>query len=260
MSFEDSIEEEVEEIVEAAVVETGEEPVAEPDAEVAEAPAPRRYAVIFELENLVGNARLAAFEVLKGILNEKDIKFEAPEFSRHCLFSGPEYYVEQVQEAVGAKKLSTRKLIEDVESGIGLHLTSANVEVPAGLKKIIQYAFDQDIVVAGVSSLPGNVYKSVTAKLGLEEQGIRLFHFESVDRNFPRADAWLKVAKELEIDPRSCLVLGTSQYSCKSALTAGMRCAAIPDDLTSFQDYGGAYAIIDDINEADPQALFDFID
>jgi beta-phosphoglucomutase-like phosphatase (HAD superfamily) len=228
--------------------------------EVVEEQPKSRHAIIFELENLIGNARMAAFEVLKGILNEKNIEFDAPIFSRFCLYSKPEYYVEQVQEAVGAKKLSTRKLVEDVENGVALQLTSGNIEIPAGLKKIIQYAFDNDIVVAGVSSLPQNVYKSVTGKLGLEEQGIRLFHFSDAGRNFPRADAWLKVAKELELDPRNCMVLGTSQYACKSALTAGMRCAGIPDALTSFQDYGGAYAMIDDLSDVDLPALFDYID
>jgi beta-phosphoglucomutase-like phosphatase (HAD superfamily) len=247
-----------EEIVEEEVAVAAEEAV-EQEVLAEEEPV-QKHAVIFELENLVGNARLAAFDVLKGILNEKNMEFEAPLFSRYCLYSKPEYYVEQVQEAVGAKKLSTRKLIEDVENGIGLHLTSSNVEVPAGLKKIIQYAFDKDIVVAAVSSLSQNVYKSLLAKLGLEEQGIRMFHFAEVDRNFPRADAWLRVAKELELDPRNCLVLGTSQYSCKSALTAGMRCAAVPDSLTCFQDYGGAYTIIDEIDEVDPATLFEYID
>lgn len=217
------------------------------------------FAILFELDNLIGNARYAAFEVLSGILKEKNITFTGPEFARYCLFSKPQFYIEAVQEAVGAKKLSTTKLIEDVENGIGLHLNSSKPDLPDGLKKILEKAGPRGIQFAAVSCLPQKILNALTSRLDLESLGIKLFTFQDVDRHFPRADAWLRVAKEMEVDPRSCLVLGTSQYACKSALTAGMRTVAIPDPLTGFQDYGGALMVVDNLDEIDLDELFEYL-
>ncbi|MFT5124644.1 MAG: beta-phosphoglucomutase-like phosphatase (HAD superfamily) [Kiritimatiellia bacterium] len=228
--------------------ETAEEEAAQPS-----------FAILFELDNLIGNARYAAFEVLSGILKEKNITFTGPEFARYCLFSKPQYYIEAVQEAVGAKKLSTAKLIEDVESGIGLHLSSAKLDLPEGLKKIMEKGKARGIEFAAVSCLPPKILNALTSKLDLQSLGIKLFTFKEVERHFPRADAWLRVAKEMEIDPRSCLVLGTSQYACKSALTAGMRTVAVPDQLTGFQDYGGSLMVVDNLDEIDLEELFEYL-
>ena len=37
--------------------------------------------------------------------------------------------------------------------------------------------------------------------------------------------------------------------ACKSAMSADLRCVAVPDDFTSFQDYSGADLILGSLDE-----------
>ncbi|MFO1491641.1 MAG: hypothetical protein U1F87_12170 [Kiritimatiellia bacterium] len=78
---------------------------------------------------------------------------------------------------------------------------------------------------------------------------MKLLCFEANEKGFPRADLWLKAAKETNFPPAARLSLVTSMRTCKSALTAGMRCLALPDGFTAFQDFGGAHAIVDSIED-----------
>ena len=71
-------------------------------------------------------------------------------------------------------------------------------------------------------------------------------------RDFPTADAWLKIAKQLGTKPQLCIVLASRSTACKAALSAGMRCIVIPDQYTSFQDFGGADFVVD---EAEPSVV-----
>ena len=68
-------------------------------------------------------------------------------------------------------------------------------------------------------------------------------------------DATLKVAKEMSKSPRQCVVLAGTMESCKSALSAGMQCVALPDRFTAFQDFSGAQEVLESQEDLDPQEL-----
>ena len=90
-----------------------------------------QFALMFELEYLAADARVATFQTLKGILKEREIAFTQAQFSRLCLSSTPAFFMEAVQEAVGARKLSTRKLVEDVGNGVAMHLADGKLSLSA---------------------------------------------------------------------------------------------------------------------------------
>ncbi len=208
-----------------------------------------QFALMFELEYLAADARVATFQTLKGILKERDITFTQAQFSRLCLSSTPAFFMESVQEAVGARKLSTRKLVEDVGNGVAMHLNDGKLAIAANLKKVLVAARDRGVLITTISALPEEQAHSLMAKLGLETYGVKLLCFEANEKGFPRADLWLKAAKETGVPARNCLAMVTSMQACKSALTAGMRCLALPDTFTSYQDFGGAHALVDSIEE-----------
>ena len=77
-------------------------------------------------------------------------------------------------------------------------------------------------------------YRSTKAIIAASETVLGELH----DRM--KAGHRLKIAKAMSKSPRVCIALVSSMASCKSALSAGMRCVALPDAFTSFQDFGGA--------------------
>jgi beta-phosphoglucomutase-like phosphatase (HAD superfamily) len=187
--------------------------------------------VLFELDQLIGHARKAAYEVLKSILDEKGIAFAPVQFSRHCLASRPDFYIEEVQNAVGAKKLSTKKLIEDVSNGIALRMASSNLTLPGPLKKLFEKTRDKGGRVVALTLLPEAIRNALSTRLGLADLGVTLAPFEHHEANWPRADLWLKLVKENGVSTLKSVALATSATACKSALTAGCRVVVIPDEF-----------------------------
>jgi beta-phosphoglucomutase-like phosphatase (HAD superfamily) len=163
--------------------------------------------------------------------------------------------------ALGATKQSVAKLVEDVKSGIALHLTSTSPSLPGALMKILKEARRRGAALGAVTCLPKNTADPLMASLGLQDMGVNLLSLEpDPEEQFPGPDSWLKLAKSCSRkDWAHCTVLAASMSACRTALSAGMSCVAIPDSFTSFQDFSGADWIVEDLDDADVPAIVDFL-
>jgi beta-phosphoglucomutase-like phosphatase (HAD superfamily) len=86
-------------------------------------------------------------------------------------------------------------------------------------------------------------------KLKLSADDIYIANAERCGRAAPTAQDWLQLAKEMGISTALCTVAATSASSSKAALCAGMRCFAVPDRLTAFQDFSGADYVIESLDD-----------
>lgn len=206
------------------------------------------HALLFELEGLVGSARQATHDILKSILKEHGIDLLPVHIARFCLQPSPSLYVEALLEGLGASRLSADKLIEDLNSGIALQLTSQGNPVAGKVAKLLDEARAHEVSLAALSGSPRATAEALMESLGLNDRNVQLTVIDhEEDEHFPRADSWLKVAKSLGKNPFNCGVIATSQAAAKSALSAGMHCVAIPDQYTSFEDFSGADVIVEDV-------------
>jgi len=215
------------------------------------------FAILFELEGIAVNGRAAAFEVMKSILAENGTTLQPHHFARYCLCPAPEHYVGRVLEVVGARKLSASKLIEDVKSGVAMHLTSQGKGLLPGVEALFNEAQRKGFALAALTALPEEDASTIIRKRGLDQWNISLFALNQDNAgDFPRADSWLKMAKALKRSPRQCVALGSSMTACKAALSAGMRCVAIPDSFTSFQDFSGCELVLESLSDVPLDELF----
>ncbi len=210
-------------------------------------------ALIFEFDHLVAHVRQAAFDVLRSIFEEQDL--QVVHFSRVGLQGTPIEAVERLQEKLGVKKGTARKVAEEVINGIQMHLESGMVQVTDALRNVLVAARDRDYKILGLTSLPPNPRDALSERLDLSGLGIELVPFGVKYEAYPRADAWLKVCKEQHVAAPISLALTTSMASTKAALTAGLRCIAVTDVFTDFQDFGGAHAVVGTAKEIDILSL-----
>jgi beta-phosphoglucomutase-like phosphatase (HAD superfamily) len=212
------------------------------------APAPV-YAVLFQLEDVAVHGRKIAYDVLKKVLGEQKVDLSIPVFSRYCLNSAPQTFLPALTEALGLRKGSTEKLADTVVAAIAEQASANSIKLNPGLTKILQLARERNFVIGVISTWTEETCQALLAKLGLNDLGARLFSFKDVSKIFPSADIWLKTAKAISIKPRRCLVVGGNMAACKSAMSADLRCVAVHDEFTSFQDYSGADLILDNLEE-----------
>jgi beta-phosphoglucomutase-like phosphatase (HAD superfamily) len=77
-------------------------------------------------------------------------------------------------------------------------------------------------------------------------------HIEALpegERYLPSKDTWLRVAAGVGAVPAGCVAVCTSGESAKNALSAGMRCVAIPDQHTDHHDFSGADMVVESLDD-----------
>ena len=215
------------------------------------------FAVIIELEHVVAHARQAAYDTVSGILKDKNIDLSPVQFSRYCLSGDPEIYLEELLDVVGAKRLSASKMAEDVKSGIAMQLSSNNLKVNPGIDQLISEVKKAGVQLGVITALPVELHEPLISKLGFEGT-IEIFALKEEAKSLSRADVWLRLTKELGLPACNCTAVVGSATTCKAALTAGLRVAAVPDSFTTFQDFGGAYSVSDSLEDIDYKDLFDY--
>ena len=218
------------------------------EVEVVEETEKPGFSLIFELEHVAIRSRELEFEVLKSLLADKERTLTPVEFSRFCASDRLADGLEQLLARLDAKRFSSSKLEDDFTSGMLMHFKTCASREDNGFQKMLDDAGKHSLKVAALTGLKSDAQQAVTEQLNLADRNVQVFNHD-VDDTVPRADAWLKVAKELDTPPRNCFAVVTSGAACKAALAAGMRVIAVPDSHTSFQDFGGSYEIVDQLSD-----------
>ena len=211
-------------------------------------------ALLFELEGVTLPIRKSLFEVAAQCLGDRRVKLDVSVFNR-C--TGPLVTLAgQLQQHLGVDGSSV-ELAQAMNERLVRQLSSGKLDLSAGVEKILKAADQRGLPAAVLTGLPESVAQAAFNGTALESRGIQLFVFSDEDKPFPRADAWLKVAKQLGKTPRFCVAFGSSHAACKSALSAGMRTVAVPDAYTGFHDFGGADLILDSWDDITASELLD---
>lgn len=204
------------------------------------------YALLCELEGVAVDARHAEYEALCSLLAEQKVDLPASLFARHCLNLAPSVYLPRLAEALESRKSFPERLADDIKDGVALFLSSAEATLRPMVADFFKSARNRDMEVVLLTSAKESIARTLTERWGEGNPHTRLFSFEPGTHPSPRADVWLKMAKSLSLAPRQCVALVGSNCSAKAALCAGMRCIAIPDEFTSFHDFSGVDAVLDD--------------
>ena len=80
----------------------------------------QKKALLFELDNVALDGRELVYDVLSGILEEKDVKFSFSLFCQHCLYPPVKNYIPTLLSKSGRTRLSDDKLTAEVNEAVKL--------------------------------------------------------------------------------------------------------------------------------------------
>lgn len=216
-------------------------------------------AVLFELDGVAVATRPVIYQAAQQALGRQKSSLTPAFFARYGLAGSQLAAAQELVERLGATSVTGEELARAIADRISSFLASADAGLNSGLDKLLKAAAQRGIPAAAVTALPEDVAKAALDRLGLTDRGVRLFAFRDDEKPFPRVDAWLKVAKSLGKSARFCVAVASTQASCKSALSAGMRCVAVPDSYTSHHDFGGADVVLDSWDDISANELLDCV-
>lgn len=217
-------------------------------------------ALVLELDQFVGDRRKLEFETLKSALAKKDVALTPGLFAKCCLHRRPATYVPAVLQALGKEKLPAAKIAEDVETQVNAGCQAAGAKLSPALRALLQRARDKGLKIGGVSAFDRATAESLAALLEPVAGKVAVFSFATSPQTAPAADAWLRLARLMTVPSSRCVALTTSSPSCRSAIKARMKSVAVPDSLTSCEDYGGADLFADSLADVDPAAVLGLLE
>ncbi len=204
-------------------------------------PAKRPVAVIFEFETVVLNYRAILFQALSKQLKEKGAKLSIGLFIKHCLYRAPQQFIEPLLAALG-KRLSPDKFKTELMELLLAEFKHA--ALPPEFKKLTLALTDQAVSVGCIHHLPKEIFDALATRIGLAQLPITVFHCQPEGVGFVSVENWLKTLKQMAITPSRSMAIASSSHSTRAALTVGMKCMAIPDIYTGFDDFSGVDFII----------------
>lgn len=219
----------------------------------------KQQAILFELENIAINGRDIIFGVIEKVMGSKGVKVLPFTYSRFALNVPLSKFVDTMLQAEN-KRISEDKLVSDISEKIIKAMLEKSVKADEGLKLVIQRAKEKNIAVGTLSAFKEDHAKELLERIGLKDLGENLLCSHHPERPHLSADAWLKLAKNMAVQPSACLAIVSCKASCKAALTAGMRCVVRPDSFTSFQDFGGADHVIGELNSEVVDIMFELLE
>ena len=206
-------------------------------------------ALLFELDNVALSGRELVYDILSGILEEKGVDFTIGQFCQYCLHAPVKSFIPTLLSNCGRTRLSEEKLIAEINESVKLMFVDGKIKLNKGMGEVIDAAIADGAQIGALSGFDDKTTAKIMDKLALDKKGADTLSNGSEGKNLPSTDAWLKLAKTMNVAPSCCVVIASSARSCKAALSAGMRCAVLPDKFTSFQDFSGADRILDSLDK-----------
>lgn len=211
--------------------------------------------LVFELEGAAIDGRAKLFDAAKSVFKAAGAKLNDGQFARFCTQSSVPAVIEKLISEYGGEKVddaAAEKIFREYAASF-----SKNVHVHPLFTEVIEEASKRGLKAFAISSLPEDAARAALKASGLSKHNVSLHVFPSEERHFPRVDCWMKIGREVQRTPRNCIAVAGCRDSGKSALSAGMHSIVIPDQYTSYQDFGGTDAVLENTEDSDIKKLFD---
>lgn len=200
---------------------------------------------VIEMDTVVLNGIERLYDIIRAELARQGTAIDEGLFARHLLGSYLETGLNRALHGTGRR--ATPELMQAIRA--------------AYLAQMAETPLPEGHAVAGlVKGLSeASVRVGLLTRLG-QEEAARLFapllafphvalicETQAMVGAFPW-DVWRRAALTLQMSDRLCAALVTASASCKAALAASLPVIAIPNTMTDYQDFTGAYECLDKLD------------
>lgn len=204
---------------------------------------------IMDLEGVAVPTRRVMFETLRAVLSEQGIAFDESAMIRHGVASPPKRMVAGIANHYGLKAAAQTGLLSKVTKALDAHFKSGAVSMALGLDRLLNAVRDAGGAMGILSWQSEEAARAVSERIGLVRWDPMVFAGSDGDREFPGVEIWANAIQKMGRGRLASTALCGSGFAVKSALAAGLRVVAAPDEFTSHQDYSGADALVDHIGD-----------
>ena len=214
------------------------------------------HVLLIDLDYVAVNLRKVEFEAIQRGLEPKGISVNKAIFSKSSMSPNYRFTITEILKSFGKKADAIEKAVTEVKKSV-INYFENNNTLNDGIKEIIKSAKDRNVEVKFYSTMEQSLVDKLFVNLELDKSDIDVIIPSEINDIFPKADDWLKMLKQANIEDKTIVAIVSSQLACKGALTAGASCVVVPDEYTEFQDFSGSMFILDNLSSEKPDTILD---
>ena len=204
-----------------------------------------KQAIIFDLDGLIIETEAVYYQIWQREFAREGLPFDMAGYQNligaHHVVGG--YRPQEVLADHRKDGVSARELRLDVEREA--LQTILNEEAKPGVLQVLDEAKKRNFLMAVGSSSERDWVHGHLKRLGIFDRFDTIVTAEDVNKNAkPAPDIYLKVLENLEVAPQNALVLEDSNNGVVASHRAGTRVIAVPNEVTTGQDFSLATAIL----------------
>lgn len=201
-------------------------------------------ALIFDLDGLLADTEILHCRAYQMAFAEQGVELEACAYAEHWVRNGNGIvdWIETRNLKLDPTALRLRK------SAHYLTLLQTSLRPMEGALELLD-ALSGKRRIALASSSYRDAIDGVLAGLRIAPYFEAVVSGLDVAKVKPAPDIFLKAAHALAVDPANCLVFEDAEKGVIAAYRAGMRCIAVPNDLTRHHDFSTATRICGSLRE-----------
>lgn len=214
-------------------------------------------AIIFDFDGLMLDSESPAFHAWAGIYRDHGVELRLERWvecvgASYARFDPFEHLLELVGRSKGAAldrlQLFAEKERRKIEA-------CSRLPLMPGVEDVMASARARGLKLAVASSSAAEWVKGHLQRLGCLQEFDAIRTRDDVLRVKPFPDLYLAVATALSLPVSQCVVFEDSLNGVRAAKSAGMRCFAVPNFVTSGLDFREADGVLSSLVEADLDAI-----
>ncbi|MEE8576379.1 MAG: HAD family phosphatase [candidate division Zixibacteria bacterium] len=200
--------------------------------------------VIFDLDGLLSDTETLHCHAYRSTLDEVGVSISEAEYAEHWIRKGLSIreFVSERSLDLNPKRLHARKV------ELYQELLRSSLQPMPGAIDLLDRLHGKKRMALASSSLADNVHL-VLKLLNMADYFELIVTGESVSRVKPHPDPFLFVSEQMNVPPDQCVVIEDAEKGIVAAYSAGMKSIAVPNRLTSDNDFSKATAIVDSLDK-----------
>lgn len=214
-----------------------------------------KRALIFDFDGLILDTETAEVEIWNDFYAKVGLTFTMDAYINAIGSNSPEDFHPAI---LLADREGEERSFEQIRQDFRkiAYLRCEQLEAMDGVVDLIKNAKTKGYFLAVGSSASYSWVQTHLNRLGLLDKFDVIVTFDDVENAKPAPDIYLKVLEKLDVSAENALVFEDSQNGVLAAHRAGIRAIAVPNPITSIQDFSLATAVLLSLANFNPDQYF----
>ena len=193
---------------------------------------------LIEIDNVALDGLRALYTIAENLLAAKNIKIDQGIFLRHCMGIALETGLDRLMHSFGLRL--SAELAQTVKEEYLAALVAQTDSLDA-LVKVVKGLVKKNVKVTLLTRVDPDKNKKLFSKISKLPEVTIVRQDTPLYIGSTTREAWGAAAAEhFELNAHICAVVSSSA-SCKAALASSLSVVAVPNDMTDYQDFTGAF-------------------